>query len=63
MSIKNTNSELSLTSIGSLTELTENSSEKQSIRKPIPQDWADREFTEIIAGSIQKIVVILNSFG
>jgi hypothetical protein len=63
MSIKNTNSELSLTSIESLAELTENSSEKQSIQKPIPQDWINREFTDIIAGSIQRIVTVLNSFG
>ncbi len=63
MSIKNANSQLSLASIESLPELTENSYEGQSFQKRIPQDWADREFTQFIAASIQKIVVVMNSFG
>lgn len=36
---------------------------KESINKTIQQDWANREYIEIITGSIKKIADFLNSFG
>jgi len=62
MSIKNTASELSLASLGSLTEIIDDPSER-SIGKRIILDWANREYIEMITGSIQKIVDTLNAFG
>jgi uncharacterized protein len=37
--------------------------EKEGIQKQIQQDWANREYIEIITGSIKKIADFLNSFG
>ena len=36
---------------------------KEPINKTIQQDWANREYIEIITGSIKKIADFLNSFG
>lgn len=36
---------------------------EQTIQKQIQQDWANREYIEIITGSIKKIADFLNSFG
>ncbi|CAG2105562.1 unnamed protein product [Medioppia subpectinata] len=36
--------------------------EKEGIQKQIQQDWANREYIEIITGSIKKIADFLNSF-
>ncbi|KAH7637424.1 putative protein BRICK1 [Dermatophagoides farinae] len=35
---------------------------KEPINKTIQQDWANREYIEIITGSIKKIADFLNSF-
>lgn len=35
----------------------------QSHQRPIQQDWANREYIEVITGSIKKISDFLNSFG
>lgn len=35
---------------------------QEGIQKQIQQDWANREYTEIITGSIKKITEFLNSF-
>lgn len=32
-------------------------------QRPIQQDWANREYIEVITGSIKKISDFLNSFG
>ncbi|XP_033744668.1 protein BRICK1-like [Ylistrum balloti] len=34
----------------------------QGAQKPIQQDWANREYIEVITGSIKKISDFLNSF-
>lgn len=34
-----------------------------AIQKPIQQDWANREYIEVITCSIKKISDFLNSFG
>jgi hypothetical protein len=34
-----------------------------AIQKPIQQDWANREYIEVITCSIKKIADFLNSFG
>lgn len=34
----------------------------QSHQRPIQQDWAHREYIEVITGSIKKISDFLNSF-
>lgn len=34
-----------------------------AIQKPIQQDWANREYVEVITCSIKKISDFLNSFG
>lgn len=36
--------------------------EREAIPKQIQQDWANREYIEIICGSIKKISDFLNSF-
>lgn len=36
--------------------------ERENIQKQIQQDWANREYIEIITGSIKKIGDFLNSF-
>jgi len=36
--------------------------EREAIQKQIQQDWANREYVEIITGSIKKITEFLNSF-
>ena len=36
--------------------------EREDIKKQIQQDWANREYTEIITGSMKKIAEFLNSF-
>lgn len=36
--------------------------EREDIKKQIQQDWANREYTEIITGSLKKIAEFLNSF-
>ncbi|KAL3182843.1 hypothetical protein MRX96_034481 [Rhipicephalus microplus] len=36
--------------------------EREAIQKQIQQDWANREYIEIISGSIKKIVDFLTSF-
>ena len=35
---------------------------QEAIQKQIQQDWANREYTEIITGSLKKITEFLNSF-
>lgn len=37
--------------------------EREAIQKQIQQDWANREYVEIITASIKKIADFLNSFG
>ncbi|RWS25395.1 putative protein BRICK1-B-like protein [Leptotrombidium deliense] len=36
--------------------------EREAIQKQIQQDWANREYIEVISGSIKKITDFLNSF-
>lgn len=36
--------------------------EREDIKKQIQQDWANREYTEIITGSLKKVAEFLNSF-
>jgi len=36
--------------------------EREAIQKQIQTDWANREYIEIITGSIKKIADFLNSF-
>ena len=36
--------------------------ERENIQKQIQQDWQNREYVEIITGSIKKITEFLNSF-
>lgn len=36
--------------------------EREAIQKQIQQDWQNREYIEIITGSIKKIADFLNSF-
>jgi chromosome 3 open reading frame 10 len=36
---------------------------RQMIQKGIHQDWANREYIEVISNSIKKITAFLNSFG
>ena len=36
---------------------------REAIPKQIQQDWANREYIEVITGSIKKITDFLNSFG
>ena len=40
-----------------------NQGQIQSHQRPIQQDWANREYIEVITGSIKKISDFLNSFG
>ncbi|XP_015428789.1 PREDICTED: probable protein BRICK1-B [Dufourea novaeangliae] len=35
---------------------------REDIQKQIQQDWANREYIEVITGSIKKITDFLNSF-
>ncbi|XP_063626881.1 probable protein BRICK1-B [Cydia splendana] len=35
---------------------------RETIQKTIQQDWANREYIEVITGSIKKITDFLNSF-
>ncbi|VVC40516.1 probable protein BRICK1 [Daktulosphaira vitifoliae] len=35
---------------------------KEGVQKQIQQDWANREYIEVITGSIKKITDFLNSF-
>ena len=37
--------------------------QNEGINRTIQQDWANREYIEIITGSIKKISDFLNSFG
>lgn len=37
--------------------------EREAVQKQIQQDWANREYIEVITGSIKKITDFLNSFG
>ena len=39
------------------------STHREAIQKQIQQDWANREYIEVITGSIKKITDFLNSFG
>lgn len=36
---------------------------REAIQKQIQQDWANREYIEVITGNIKKITDFLNSFG
>jgi hypothetical protein len=36
---------------------------RETIQKQIQQDWANREYIEVITGSVKKITDFLNSFG
>jgi len=36
---------------------------REDFQKQIQQDWADREYIEVITGSIKRIADFLNSFG
>jgi uncharacterized protein len=38
-------------------------STKQTLQKQTQQDWANREYIEVITSSIKKITDFLNSFG
>ncbi|XP_043478636.1 probable protein BRICK1-B [Leptopilina heterotoma] len=38
------------------------STHREAIQKQIQQDWANREYIEVITGSIKKITDFLNSF-
>lgn len=38
-------------------------SHRAEIQRQIHQDWANREYIEVIANSIKKITAFLNSFG
>ncbi|XKL61383.1 hypothetical protein PGB90_008440 [Kerria lacca] len=35
---------------------------REAIQKQIQQDWANREYIEVITGSVKKITDFLNSF-
>lgn len=37
--------------------------EREAIQKQIHQDWANREYIEVITASIKRITDFLNSFG
>lgn len=37
--------------------------QNEDVNRMIQQDWANREYIEIITGSIKKIADFLNSFG
>ncbi|CAG5124812.1 unnamed protein product [Candidula unifasciata] len=37
-------------------------SHQQAHQRPLQQDWANREYVEVITGSIKKITDFLNSF-
>lgn len=39
------------------------SGHREAFQKQIQQDWANREYIEVITGSIKKITDFLNSFG
>lgn len=39
------------------------SGHSEAIQKQIQQDWANREYIEVITASIKKITDFLNSFG
>lgn len=39
------------------------SQHREAFQKQIQQDWANREYIEVITGSIKKITDFLNSFG
>lgn len=36
---------------------------REAIQKQIHQDWANREYIEVITASIKRITDFLNSFG
>jgi len=36
---------------------------RETIQKQIEQDWANREYIEVITGNIKRITDFLNSFG
>lgn len=36
---------------------------REVIQRQIHQDWANREYIEVISNSIKKITAFLNSFG
>lgn len=36
---------------------------REAVQKQIQQDWANREYIEVITVSIKKITDFLNSFG
>lgn len=36
---------------------------REDFQKQIQQDWANREYIEVITGSIKRIADFLNSFG
>jgi uncharacterized protein len=36
---------------------------REAIQRQIHQDWANREYVEVIVNSIKKITAFLNSFG
>ena len=36
---------------------------REAIQRQIHQDWANREYIEVITNSIKKITGFLNSFG
>lgn len=36
---------------------------REAIQRQIHQDWANREYIEVIVNSIKKITAFLNSFG
>jgi uncharacterized protein len=38
-------------------------SHRAEIQRQIHQDWANREYIEVITNSIKKITAFLNSFG
>jgi hypothetical protein len=44
-------------------ELIMSTTHREAIQKQIQQDWANREYIEVITGSIKKITDFLNNFG
>lgn len=44
-------------------EITMTTAHREAIQKQIQQDWANREYIEVITGSVKKITDFLNSFG
>lgn len=44
-------------------EIMSSDTHREAIQRQIHQDWANREYVEVIVNSIKKITAFLNSFG